>query len=640
MGTTPRPKYACGGCLVLQLALFAVCNALWVDRSFFQLSVQPDSRIQLELCLQMLGIGPLSGDASPYSALLPSLALPLIHWLGLSKWPFFVVQMAFAFLWVIATYLLGKEWFGARTGLAAASLLLWSMQPAVMVRNYLLDYPAAAVFTLQLYLLLKGHYFTKRWPSILFLLATPLLVAIKSHHLLCLLPVALGFAWVLLRREYHLLWGHQGLFSPATWLAQILIPLLFTLLGWLLNLWIGCGFNCTAADYFMLFCTGAIAHNAWLSLALHQAATSQEKSHCPKLSPFLLFLLGFSFALLASTYMLTRVLACGEAAVHARNNLGFPVPWQGDLGSSLQMAGYWCIGHLIELKTKHLQLFPFALYSAGLVIALARPRYLRGQAFLLFTTLFTSLLMSLCTYNSVRYEAPLLSLRCIFAVFWLTCVPGLNTLKKAGCLLLAGSLICGIAFNGAWLVSPHFPRTSVQHLFNEFCLTNGEGTLNNFDVFERAYDPQVRFKHTADLGKQNRVLWGTYSAYGRGLLFTCDPYPIDWGSCACGIRQAMHSPKEAAYLFVCADELKDMLFLRSDQIQTNLNYGYRVATASDNIPIIPASNTTRHSHFAAVASAPNHRPPNMFDPHAELIYTWSCPFTTIWLYKLPQEYVL
>lgn len=664
------------GCLLGQLALFAVFNALWVNDSCFQLSVQPDSRIQVEVCLRLLGIGPIGDEAFPYSTLLPNLAMPFIHWLGLSKWPFFIVQMGFATVWVLATYLLGKEWFSPRTGLAAASLLLWSLQAAVMVRNYLLDYPAAAVFTLQVYFLLRSRYFTRPWPSLLFLILVPLLAAIKSHHLLCLAPVAAAFAVLLLKRDYPRLWGATGSFGLISGLMQVLTPLAFALLG------LSC--SCAPADYAMLFFTGMIAQNAWQSLALHRTALASVKDQfetqsvpaqdlldtcitpeerktnsrktsgkhqenirkVPAASPqaryssFLLFLLGMAIALLISIYLLTRVFACGDAAVHARNNLGLPTLWQGDFSSTLQTLGYWLAGHITELKTKHLQLWPLVMYSVGLALALVRPRHLRGQAFLAYTTIFTSLLMSLCTYNSVRYEAPLLSLRCVLAVFWISCLPGLPLLKWSGRLLFAASLACGIFFNGAWLTSSLAPRANVQGLFNEFCLSNGEGTLKNFDVFDRAYDPQVRFQHTVSLGQQAGDLWGSYSAYGHGWLFTCDPYPIDWASCACGMRRAMHSPQEAAYLFVHADDLKDMLFLRSDEIQANLDYSYRVAIGASNMPIIPSAFTDCHSHFAAVATAPNASPPSMFGPTARLIYAWKCPQVALWLYKLDNEYVL
>lgn len=107
--------------------------------------------------------------SSPYHApLFPLTTLPFYLIWGLSKNTAYLTNSVYMFIMLLSTYLIGARLFLPKVGILAVFMLSTFTIFINFSRDYMLDFPMAAMFTWSLFCLIKAESFQDRKWSILF----------------------------------------------------------------------------------------------------------------------------------------------------------------------------------------------------------------------------------------------------------------------------------------------------------------------------------------------------------------------------------------------------------------------------------------------------------------------------------------
>jgi hypothetical protein len=158
--------------LVPLVAVLTINNILWLKRNLLLIPPPWDQAFYLYRSVRYLHAlsdgGPVAllrefVHLSPTSApLFPLTALPIYLLFGTSRLAAHLTNSFYLFLLLLGIYLLGEHVYGRRAGILAAFFVATFSAVVNFSRDYLLDFPAAALVTLGMYALVRSEEFRRR----------------------------------------------------------------------------------------------------------------------------------------------------------------------------------------------------------------------------------------------------------------------------------------------------------------------------------------------------------------------------------------------------------------------------------------------------------------------------------------------
>lgn len=454
--------------LVLFAAIIGL-NAYWLSCSRF--SLRNDSAIHAYIVAEM---GNPWVEQYPYPRLVHYLTFALTSWLGNNQWPYFIVQSLFSGIFVAATFLLGSRIFNKSTGFLAALFLVCSSSTMVSLRTFFMDYPLAAVFSVQLLLYAYSQRLTRLWPSLAFYALILIAPSIRAHYFIYSVPLFAGILWDIAANSEAQAraknWRSFGLH-----LALMLVA---------------CTLACLM--YCLLWDVGSLQ-------------TKMREINFGGITGGQVMSRGASGAWVAKS----EFAGSGYLAALAICKPGL---------ATLKVCSRFFAAYLVELQARQLLPLLFWAYAIGACWAMAIPKYRRCLSVYWWPLIASSAILVLLTTNNFRYYAPLLGIQCIIAAFWLAKVRAV----RVSAALVFG--VWGLVLSGGW-ISQVIPLASSGYLQNELVNTNILGNFYDVSfVLHRRHRVRVQFGSAG----MPRNLLGFKTVWSDSCLFSVDTYKVDW----------------------------------------------------------------------------------------------------------------
>jgi 4-amino-4-deoxy-L-arabinose transferase-like glycosyltransferase len=177
--------------IILGLVIFlGINNITWAIKYIFPLPELFDQAFYLDLSLTYIKAWQNGGlinllnsvlHSSPYHApLFPFTTLPFYLIWGMSKNSAYLTSIIYMFIMLMSTYLIGEKFFRPKAGFLSVFMLSTFTVFIERSRDYLLDFPMAAMFTWSMFCLIQAESFQNRKWSMLFGISTGLTLLTKT----------------------------------------------------------------------------------------------------------------------------------------------------------------------------------------------------------------------------------------------------------------------------------------------------------------------------------------------------------------------------------------------------------------------------------------------------------------------------